>query len=150
MDVIVNFFESAIGVISSVVAVVGSIAGVWISIAKHRKESRNERNELLKQQEYVAQTLERIVVDIEELKTQNQIQQSEIESSKEFTKSHFRIGLYNLLTMAMERGYTYVSEATEITKMYAIYKKYGGNGEIELLYHKYDKLEIKEDKYEIK
>lgn len=55
--------------------------------------------------------------------------------------------LYNALTKALERGYTFVDEATEIAKMYTIYHNNGGNGEIKLLYSKYDKLEIREERY---
>ena len=77
----------------------------------------------------------------------NEAQQKQIEATESFSKSHFRIGLYNTLIKALERGYTFVDEATEIAKMYTIYHNNGGNGEIKMLYSKYDKLEIREERY---
>ena len=78
---------------------------------------------------------------------ENENQQKQLEATESFAKSHFRLELYNALTKALERGYTFVDEATEIAKMYTIYHNNGGNGEIKLLYSKYDKLEIKEERY---
>lgn len=56
--------------------------------------------------------------------------------------------LYNALTKALKRGYTTVSEATEITKLFIAYTENGGNGEIKILYGHFDKLPIKEDNFE--
>lgn len=133
--------------ISAVVTLVGSIAtagativGVWMTVAKHHNESNRERAELIKAVKESQDTLA-------DIKEQNLLQQEEIESAMDFSKSHFRMSLYNNITKALERGYTTIGEATELTKMYAIYTKHGGNGEIELLFKKFDKLEIMEDDF---
>lgn len=140
--------------ISAVVTLVGSIAtagativGVWMTVAKHHNESNRERAELIKAVKESQDTLAVLVKEVADIKEQNLLQQEEIESAMDFSKSHFRMSLYNNITKALERGYTTIGEATELTKMYAIYTKHGGNGEIELLFKKFDKLEIMEDDF---
>lgn len=94
--------------------------------------------------------IESLTDEIIELKEQNSIQQSDIENSIEFSRSHFRMSLFSHITKALERGYTSVTESNEIARMFTIYKKHGGNGEIELLYGRFDRLSIKEEHDETK
>lgn len=118
-----------------------------MTIRKSIRESREERVQIIAHQNQLNETLTRLTNDVRELVIENESQQKQLEATESFAKSHFRMELYNALTKALERGYTFVDEATEIAKMYTIYHNNGGNGEIKLLYSKYDKLEIREERY---
>ena len=133
--------------VGGAVSTLSTCVGIYMTIQKHFKESKEEREQLLLYQADVTKTLTKITEDVRELVIENEAQQKQLEATESFAKSHFRMVLYNALTKALERGYTFVDEATEITKMYTIYQNNGGNGEIKLLYSKYDKLEIREERY---
>ena len=133
--------------VGGAVTTLSTCVGIYMTIKKHFKESKEEREQLLEYQVNVSNALTKLTNDVRDLVIENEAQQKRIEATESFTKSHFRIGLYNSLVNALERGYTYVDEATEIAKMYTIYHNNGGNGEIKMLYSKYDKLEIKEERY---
>lgn len=47
------------------------------------------------------------------------------------------------MTVAIKRGYTTIHESDIVHKMHASYKKLGGNGYIDSLYKKYEKLEVR-------
>lgn len=144
MNIPLDVLTTSIG---GVVATLSTCVGIYVTLNKHLKENKEERIKLLEHQYIVTDSLKRLTKDIDELVKQNDNQQRQIEATESFAKSHFRMELYNALTKALERGYTFVDEATEIAKMYTIYRQNGGNGEIELLFLKYDKLEIKEERY---
>ena len=133
--------------VGGAVSTLSTCVGIYMTIKKSIKESKEEREQLLLYQADVTKTLTKITEDVRELVIENENQQKQLEATESFAKSHFRMELYNALTKALERGYTFVDEATEIAKMYTIYHNNGGNGEIKLLYSKYDKLEIKEERY---
>lgn len=144
MNISIDILMTTIG---GAVTTLSTCVGIYMTIKKHFKESREEREQLFEYQTNISNTLTNLTNDVRELVIENEAQQKQLEATESFSKSHFRIGLYNALVNALERGYTYVDEATEIAKMYTIYYKSGGNGEIKLLYSKYDKLEIKEERY---
>mgnify|MGYP000675446112 FL=1 len=144
MNISVDILMTTVG---GAVTTLSTCVGIYMTIKKHFKESKEEREQLLLYQADVTKTLTKITEDVRELVIENEAQQKQLEATESFAKSHFRIGLYNSLVNALERGYTYVDEATEIAKMYIIYHNNGGNGEIKMLYSKYDKLEIKEERY---
>lgn len=133
--------------VGGAVTTLSTCVGIYMTIKKHFKESKEEREQLLLYQADVTKTLVKLTEDVRELVIENENQQKQLEATESFAKSHFRMELYNSLTKALERGYTFVDEATEIAKMYTIYHNNGGNGEIKLLYSKYDKLEIREERY---
>lgn len=133
--------------VGGAVSTLSTCVGIYMTIRKSIRESREERVQIIAHQNQLNETLTKLTNDVRELVIENEAQQKRIEATESFTKSHFRIGLYNSLVNALERGYTYVDEATEIAKMYTIYHNNGGNGEIKMLYSKYDKLEIKEERY---
>lgn len=133
--------------VGGAVSTLSTCVGIYMTIKKHFKESKEEREQLLLYQADVTKTLTKLTEDVRELVIENENQQKQLEATEGFAKSHFRMELYNALTKALERGYTFVDEATEIAKMYTIYHNNGGNGEIKLLYSKYDKLEIREERY---
>lgn len=133
--------------VGGAVTTLSTCVGIYMTIKKYVKESREEREQVIRHQTELKDTLIKLTNDVRDLVIDNEAQQKQIEATESFAKSHFRIGLYNSLVNALERGYTYVDEATEIAKMYTIYQNNGGNGEIKMLYSKYDKLEIKEERY---
>lgn len=133
--------------VGGAVTTLSTCVGIYMTIKKHFKESKEEREQLLEYQVNVSNALTKLTNDVRDLVIENESQQKQLEATESFAKSHFRIGLYNALVNALERGYTFVDEATEIAKMYTIYHTNGGNGEIKMLYSKYDKLEIKEERY---
>lgn len=133
--------------VGGAVSTLSTCVGIYMTIRKSIRESREERVHIIAHQNQLNETLTKLTNDVRELVIENEAQQKQLEATESFAKSHFRMELYNALTKALERGYTFVDEATEIAKMYTIYHNNGGNGEIKLLYSKYDKLEIKEERY---
>lgn len=133
--------------VGGAVSTLSTCVGIYMTIRKSIRESREERVQIIAHQNQLNETLTKITNDVRELVIENEAQQKQLEATESFAKSHFRMELYNVLTKALERGYTFVDEATEIAKMYTIYHNNGGNGEIKLLYSKYDKLEIREERY---
>lgn len=144
MNISVDILMTTVG---GAVTTLSTCVGIYMTIKKSIKESREERLQVISHQTELSNTLTKLTNDVRDLVINNEAQQKQIEATESFAKSHFRIGLYNSLVKALERGYTYVDEATEIAKMYNIYHNNGGNGEIKMLYSKYDKLEIKEERY---
>lgn len=133
--------------VGGAVSTLSTCVGIYMTIRKSIRESREERVQIIAHQNQLNETLTKLTNDVRELVIENEAQQKQLEATESFTKSHFRMELYNSLTKALERGYTFVDETTEIAKMYTIYHNNGGNGEIKLLYSKYDKLEIREERY---
>ena len=60
-------------------------------------------------------------------------------------KNTQRYRLYADMKAELNRGYTTVTRAAEIGKLFDSYKKLGGNGEIEDLHALYLKLPVKPD-----
>lgn len=133
--------------VGGAVSTLSTCVGIYMTIRKSIRESREERVQIIAHQNQLNENLTKLTNDVRDLVIDNEAQQKRIEATESFAKSHFRMELYNALTKALERGYTFVDEATEIAKMYTIYHNNGGNGEIKLLYSKYDKLEIREERY---
>lgn len=133
--------------VGGAVSILSTCVGIYMTVKKYVKESREEREQVIRHQTELNDTLAKLTNDVRDLVIDNEVQQKQIEATESFTKSHFRIGLYNALVKALERGYTFVDEATEMAKMYTIYHNNGGNGEIKMLYSKYDNLEIREERY---
>lgn len=144
MNISVDILMTTVG---GAVTTLSTCVGIYMTIKKYVKESREEREQVIRHQTELNDTLIKLTKDVRDLVIDNEAQQEQIEATESFTKSHFRIGLYNALVKALERGYTFVDEATEIAKMYTIYHNNGGNGEIKMLYSKYDNLEIREERY---
>jgi hypothetical protein len=133
--------------VGGAVSILSTCVGIYMTVKKSIKESREERVQIIAHQNQLNETLTKLTNDVRDLIIENESQQKQLEATESFSKSHFRIGLYNALVKALERGYTFVDEATEMAKMYTIYQNNGGNGEIKMLYSKYDKLEIREERY---
>lgn len=144
MNISVDVLITTVG---GAVTTLSTCVGIFMTIKKYIKENKEEREQVISHQTELNNTLIKLTNDVRDLVIDNEAQQKQIEATESFAKSHFRIGLYNALIKALERGYTFVDEATEIAKMYTIYQSNGGNGEIKMLYSKYDKLEIKEERY---
>lgn len=136
--------------ISTSTATLVAIGGLWVSLSKNHREAKKERLDSNQYFKNLINSVDCMKSSIDEIKQQNEDQQIEIMKTKSVTDSFFRMSLYNSLTKALKRGHTTVSEMTEITKLYTVYRNNGGNGEIKLLFTHYEKLPIEEDNFEIK
>ena len=125
------------------------IGGLWVTLSKNHREAKKEKRESDQYLKDISDDLSCLRSAVDEIKDQNESQQIDIMRTKAVTDSFFRMSLYNSLTKALKRGYTTVSEATEITKLFIAYRDNGGNGEIKILYGHFEKLPIKEDSFEI-
>lgn len=136
--------------ISTTSATLVAVGGLYISLSKNRREAKKERLDSNQYFKNLINSVDCMKSSIDEIKEQNEAQQIDIMRTKAVTDSFFRMSLYNAISKALKRGYTTVSEATEITKLFIAYRDNGGNGEIKLLYGHFEKLPIKEDNFEIK
>lgn len=127
-----------------------AIGGLWVTLSKNHREAKKDKLESDNHLKELISNVSCLKSSVEEIKKQNERQQTEISKTKAVTDSFFRMSLYNSITKALKRGYTTVSEATEITKLFIAYRENGGNGEIKLLYGHFEQLPIEEDKFEIK
>lgn len=131
--------------INVIIGAIVAIGGLWLNVAKNHREAKRERREANLENAKILEKIDLLFEEVKHIKEQNEEQQEMIEVNKKISHSQFRMILYSNLIVAIKRGYTTVSEATEINKMYAIYRENGGNGEIQLLFVRFDKLSIKED-----
>lgn len=136
-------------IISTSTTTLVAIGGLWVTLSKNHREAKRDKRESDQYLKDIADGLSCLKSTVEEIKDQNESQQIEIVKTKMVTDSFFRMSLYNSLSKSLKRGYTTVSEATEITKLFIAYRDNGGNGEIKLLYGHFEKLPIKEDDFEI-
>lgn len=131
--------------VNVIIGAIAAIGGLWLNVAKNHREAKRERKEANLENAKILEKIDLLFGEVKHIKEQNEEQQKMIEVNKKISNSQFRMILYNNLIVAVKRGYTTVSEAIEINKMYAIYRENGGNGEIQLLFERFDKLGIKED-----
>lgn len=131
--------------INVIIGAIVAIGGLWLNVAKNHREAKRERRETNLENAKILEKIDLLFEEVKHIKEQNEEQQKAIEVNKRISNSQFRMILYNNLIVAVKRGYTTVSEAIEINKMYAIYRENGGNGEIQLLFERFDRLEIRED-----
>lgn len=131
--------------VNVIIGAIVAIGGLWLNVAKNHREAQRERRETNLENAKILEKIDLLFEEVKHIKEQNEEQQKMIEVNKKISNSQFRMILYNNLIMAVKRGYTTVGEAIEINKMYAIYRENGGNGEIQLLFERFDKLGIKED-----
>lgn len=125
-----------------------AIGGLWLSIAKYNREARKERQEYIEKQLNMYNKVNSLISEVQLLHSKVDYQENMVKITQDVVNSHFRMELFSCLTKALNRGYTTISEAVEVNKLYMIYKNNGGNGEIKLLFQKYDKLKIEEEEYE--
>lgn len=117
-----------------------ALGGLYVNLSNNHRESkkyRSESNEFLRN---ISNNISNISKDIEELKVKNLEQDKIINLTREMSHAQLRHRLYQNLTLQLERGYTTVADMTEIIKMYESYKHDNGNGEIEYLFNKVEKL----------
>lgn len=131
--------------VNVIIGAIVAIGGLWLNVAKNHREAKRERRETNLENAKILEKIDLLFEEVKHIKEQNEEQQKMIEVNKKISNSQFRMILYNNLIMAVKRGYTTVGEAIEINKMYAIYRENGGNGEIQLLFERFDKLGIRED-----
>lgn len=117
-----------------------ALGGLYVNLSNNHRESqkyRSESNEFLRN---ILNNIENLSKDIEELKNKNSEQDQMISITREMSHAQLRHRLYETLTLQLDRGFTDVSDMTEIIKMYESYKHDNGNGEIEYLFNQVKKL----------
>ena len=71
-----------------------------------------------------------------------------LETHADANKHIIRYRLFHDMTRDVKRGYTSLERKREIAKLFASYKRIGGNGEIEMLYNEeFMHLPLEEKKY---
>lgn len=140
-----GLYQDITTLVNVIIGAIVAIGGLWLNMAKNHREAKRERRETNLENAKILEKIDLLFEEVKHIKEQNEEQQKAIEVNKKISNSQFRMILYNNLITAIKHGYTTVSEAIEINKMYAIYRENGGNGEIQLLFERFDRLEIRED-----
>ena len=135
-------------IISTCVTSLVAIGGLWLNISKNNREAKKERQDNYQKQVNIYNQVDTLLKEIQVIHDKVDAQEEVMRVTKDVVNSHFRMVLFNSIKKALKRGYTTVSEAIEIHKLYMIYKNNGGNGEIKLLYTKYDKLKMEDDEFD--
>lgn len=135
-------------IISTCVTSLVAIGGLWLNISKNNREAKKQRQDNYQKQLNIYNQVDTLLKEIQVIHDKVDAQEEMMRVTKDVVNSHFRMVLFNSIKKALKRGYTTVSEAIEINKLYMIYKNNGGNGEIKLLYIKYDKLKMEDDEFD--
>lgn len=135
-------------IITTCVTSLVAIGGLWLNISKNNREAKKERQDNYQKQVNIYNQVDTLIKEIQVIHDKVDAQEEVMRVTKDVVNSHFRMVLFNSIKKALKRGYTTVSEAIEINKLYMIYKNNGGNGEIKLLYTKYDKLKMEDDEFD--
>lgn len=115
-----------------------SIGGLILNIRKNVIETRRYNADITSKLSKLDKNLKDVNNDLTFIKNQ-------AKKTTKGLKYTQRYRLYTDLTKAIYRGYNWLEEYREITKLFASYKFLGGNGEIESLYEVYKNLPMKED-----
>lgn len=143
-----NIQSDMLTVITTCITSLVAIGGLWLSISKNNREAKRERQEYYQKQLNIYNQVDNLIREVQCIHDKVDTQEEMMRVTKDVVNSHFRMVLFNSITKALKRGYTTVSEAIEISKLYTIYKNNGGNGEIKLLFTKYDKLKMEDDDFD--
>lgn len=135
-------------IISTCVTSLVAIGGLWLNISKNNREAKKQRQDNYQKQLNIYNQVDTLLKEIQVIHDKVDAQEEMMRVTKDVVNSHFRMVLFNSIKKALKRGYTTVSEAIEINKLYMIYKNNGGNGEIKLLFIKYDKLKMEDDEFD--
>lgn len=135
-------------VITTCVTSLVAIGGLWLNISKNNREAKKERHDYYQKQLNIYNQVDTLIKEVQVIHDKVDAQEEMMRVTKDVVNSHFRMVLFNSIKKALKRGYTTVSEAIEINKLYMIYKNNGGNGEIKLLFTKYDKLKMEDDDFD--
>lgn len=143
-----NIQSDMLTVITTCITSLVAIGGLWLNISKNNREAKRERQEYYQKQLNIYNQVDSLIKEVQCIHDKVNTQEEMMRVTKDVVNSHFRMVLFNSITRALKRGYTTVSEAVEISKLYMIYKNNGGNGEIKLLFTKYDKLKMEDDDFD--
>lgn len=124
---------------------IGVVATGWFGLKASKSANLNKEqfNELKDELGTIQQSVETVQI----LGEDNNKKISEVNDKLAVHDEAHLVTMYLRLerdiSTAIERGYTTVHESDIIHKMHKSYKKLGGNGYIDALYNKYNKLEAR-------
>lgn len=125
----------------------GTLITLLAGISRLISESRDNK----RSNEKTAESLEEIKGTINSIKDTAKSNSEEIAKVANGTKTLHRYRLFHDMSEDVLRGYTTLERKREMAKLFESYKLLDGNGEIELLYHEFVELPLKEEiKDEIK
>lgn len=117
-----------------------ALGGLYVNLSNNHRESKKYRSESSEFLRNISSSLDKMSNDIDELKSKNIEQDKIINITRDMSHAQLRHRLYEILRFQLSRGFTTVSDMTEIIKMYESYKQDNGNGEIEYLFNQVKKL----------
>lgn len=88
--------------------------------------------------------LNQVVIQMKELKDSQETLTKIGQDNREGNQNMIRHEIRKEMNIALERGYEYIEHFSEVLHLYNTYKKLGGNGVIDRLFKKYEKLPLKE------
>lgn len=124
---------------------IGVIATGWFGMkaSKSANLNKDQFNELKDE----LGTIQKSVKVVEEVGKDNNQKIDEVNDKLAVHDEAHLVTMYLRLerdmTVAINRGYTTIHESDIVHKMHDSYKKLGGNGYIDSLYKKYEKLEVR-------
>ncbi|MVX58255.1 hypothetical protein E5983_01020 [Streptococcus danieliae] len=119
------------GEVTGLLTAVGALLGIGHKIVSEL-QANNRKNS-------------QIVADMAEVKSGvSEIRESALKNSDGLKTLH-SYRLAHDMKADILRGYTTLDRKQAIAKLFESYKKLGGNGEIELLYHEFVELPLKEE-----
>ena len=135
------FTESA--VIGAFVAEFTTIVTTTITSYTKIKESV-----MVKNQNSILESLESLKVNDTKMNERLDVISANLETHADANKHIIRYRLFHDMSRDVERGYTTLERKREVAKLFASYKRVGGNGEIEMLYNEeFMHLPLEEKKY---
>lgn len=124
---------------------IGVIATGWFGMkaSKSANLNKDQFNELKDE----LGTIQKSVKDVKEVGEDNNKKIDEVNDKLAVHDEAHLVTMYLRLerdmTVAINRGYTTIHESDIVHKMHKNYKQLGGNGYIDSLYKKYEKLEVR-------
>lgn len=119
------------GEVTGLLTAVGALLGVGHKIISELRANNRKNNQ--------------IVADLAEVKSGvSEIQEVAVLNTSGIKTLH-SYRLAHDMKADILRGYTTLDRKQEMAKIFESYKKLGGNGEIELLYHEFVELPLKEE-----
>lgn len=127
--------------IVEITALIGAIVALIGGIQRLIAESRENR----RHNEKTAETLEGIKADVANIRVTADSNHELITKTANGTKTTLRYRLSHDMQMDIVSGYTTLERKRELAKLFEAYKHLDGNGEVEVLYHEYIELPLKEE-----
>ena len=91
-----------------------------------------------------SEVLTQVVVQMKELHDKQDMLTKIGQDNRQSNRDIIRYRIREEINVALERGYEYTEHYSEVVHLYHTYKKLDGNGVIDSLFERYEKLPLKE------